>query len=293
MPQGGKAFAELSRLGAEARLSADALLWREGDPGDDVVLLLEGALEVVRESPEGEPVVVRTLGAGAILGEIAATDGLVRSAAVRASMPCRLLRVPGDAFRRLVRERPDVLEELFWQQLAWVRSLTEEVARTPRPAILDRQTRLYNGRFFRERLRGELDRARETGDLITIVLLDIDAYERFRAREGGHDGEGLSRVARALQGAARRGDLLARLVDARFAALLYGATRDDALRFAERLRERAEATPLKDSSALPGGRLTLLVGSATCPMDGTRADALLDAADTDLQRDGERRQEGR
>src|SRR5207245_9310769 len=94
MPRLSKTFEELRRIGAEAEVSRGSLLWRQGDAGDEVVVLLEGLFDIVRESPEGDPVVIRTVDAGAILGEMAAMDGLARSAAVRASTACRVLRVP-------------------------------------------------------------------------------------------------------------------------------------------------------------------------------------------------------
>jgi len=132
-----KTLEELKRIGAESEMSRDSLLWRQGDSGDEVVVLMEGLFDIVRDGPEGEPVVIRTVDSGAILGEMSALDGHARSAAVRASTQCRVLRVPGEEFRALIRSRPDLLEELFWQQVSWVRSLTEEVARTHRPPILD------------------------------------------------------------------------------------------------------------------------------------------------------------
>jgi diguanylate cyclase (GGDEF)-like protein len=286
MPKFAKTLEELKRIGRESDMSRDALLWRQGDTGDEVVVLLEGLFDVVREGPEGDPVVIRTVDAGAILGEMSALDGHARSAAVRASTQCRVLRVPGEQFRALIRERPDLLEELFWQQVAWVRSLTEEVARTHRPSILDRLTRLYTERFFRERLRTELERARETGDLLSIVVAEADDFDLYREAEGAHTGdETVAKMAQILHGAARKGDLIARMGDVRFAVLLYGATEGDAERLAERVRERTQATSFKGASALPGGRLTISLGTATCPMDGARVDALFDAADVSLLRD--------
>ena len=286
MTKSGKTLDELKRIGAESEVSRDALLWRQGDAGDEVVVLLEGLFDIVREGPEGEPVVIRTVDSGAILGEMAALDGLARSAAVRASTRCRVLRVPGEEFRTLIRSRPDLLEELFWQQVSWVRSLTEEVARTHRPSILDGHTRLYTERYFRERLRTELERARETGDLLSIVVLEADDFALYREVEGARAGdEGVAKMAQILHGAARKGDLIARMGDARFVVLLYGATEGDAERLAERLRERVHATPFKGASALPGGRLTISLGIGTCPMDGSRADALFEVADLGLHRD--------
>ena len=286
MPRFAKTLEELRRIGKESEISRDALLWRQGDIGDEVVVLLEGLFDVVREGPEGDLVVIRTVDAGAILGEMSALDGHARSAAVRAGTQCRVLRVPGAQFRALIRSRPDLLEELFWQQVAWVRSLTEEVARTHRPSILDRLTRLYTERFFRERLRAELERARETGDLLSIVLAEADDFDRYREAEGARTGdESVAKLAQILHGAARKGDLIARLGDVRFSVLLYGATQGDAERLAERVRERTQATPFKGASALPGGRLTVSLGTATCPMNGARVDSLFDAAELALHRD--------
>jgi diguanylate cyclase (GGDEF)-like protein len=281
-----KTLAELGRIGKESDVSRDALLWRQGDPADEVVVLLEGLFDVVREGPEGEPVVIRTVDAGAILGEISALDGAARSAAVRASTPCRILRVPGEQFRRLIRDRPDLLEELFWQQVTWIRSLTEEVARTHKPSILDRLTRLYNARFFQDRVRGELERAHETGDLLSLVMVEVDDFDTYRARQGARVGdEGVTRVAQALRTAARKGDLIARLGDARFVLLLYGATGAEARRLAERLRGDVQAMTFKADGDRGGVTLAASVGASTYPDDGVRADTLFDAAELALQRD--------
>jgi diguanylate cyclase (GGDEF)-like protein len=294
MPKFAKTLEELKRIGEESEVSRDALLWRQGDSGDEVVVLLEGLFDVVREGPEGEPVVIRTVDAGAILGEMSALDGHTRSAAVRASTQCRVLRVPGEEFRSLIRSRPDLLEELFWQQVAWVRSLTEEVARTHRPSILDRLTRLYTERYFRERLRAELERARETGDLLSIAMVEVDEFDAYREAEGARSAdETVAKMAQIVHGAARKGDLIARLGDVRFVVLLYGASEADAARLGERVRERTHATPFKGASALPGGRLTVGLGTATCPMDGARSDALFDAAELNLQRDRAERERER
>src|SRR5262245_24134628 len=143
---------ELSSLGVEAQLEQGTLLWKEGDPGDHVVLLLDGLVEITHETPEGEVVALRTLEAGSILGEIAALDGRPRSATVKACSPCRIVRVQAADFRGLLHRRPSMLEELFLTQVERVRSLTRHVTRNHHRAITDPLTRLYNYGFLRERL---------------------------------------------------------------------------------------------------------------------------------------------
>jgi diguanylate cyclase (GGDEF)-like protein len=276
-------YPELARLGTETRLSAGALLWKEGDPGDHVAMLLEGLLEVVHESPEGESVVLRTLESGAVVGEIASTDGRARSATVRARTPCRILTVAAAEFRSLLRRRPDILEELYWLQVERVRSLTRQVARTHHRAITDPLTHLYNFGFFRERLEIETERARQTGDLVSLIIFDIDHFKHYNDTNGHQEGNGvLVGVAEILKSTGRRGDILARYGGEEFVALLYGASRDEAVRFAESVRHGVETFSFAGAAKQPGGKVTMSAGVATFPWDATDDDGLIKSADKKL-----------
>jgi diguanylate cyclase (GGDEF)-like protein len=277
-------YPELSRLGAEEDLAQGALLFREGDPGDSVVLLLDGELEIFKEPSEGEEVTLRVVHAGATVGEMAA-DGGRRSANVRARTPCRLVRVPAHAFRALLRSRPDILEELYWQQVDRVRDLTRQVTRTHRRAVTDPLTRLYNFGFFRERLALELERARETGDPVSLVMFDIDHFKHYNDSNGHQEGNAvLATVSEIIRRTGRRGDVMARYGGEEFVALLYGATRAEAAHFASLVREAVEAQPFAGGAHQPDGRVTLSGGIATFPEDADGEDALIAAADANLYR---------
>jgi len=216
---------ELTRMGVESRLGSGAVLWREGDPGDSVALLLDGLLEIVHAS-EGEEVILRTLESGAVVGEMS-TDGRGRSATVRARTPCRVVKVGAGPFRQLLREKPELLEELYWLQVERVRSLTRQVSRTHHRAITDPLTHLYNFGFFRERLDIEIDRARHTGDPVALVMFDLDHFKKYNDRQGHQEGNTvLQGVADILRNCARRGDVIARYGGEEFVALLYAAPRE-------------------------------------------------------------------
>jgi len=278
-------FEELRDLGVEDRLPAGALLWREGDPGDEVVLLVEGELEVLHESDEseGERVVLRTLASGAILGELASLDGQARSATVRTSTPCRVLRISAASFRELLKRRTDILEQLFWEQVERVRSLTRDVTRTHRRAITDPLTQLYNFGFFRERLRLELERAAATGDPVSLVIFDIDHFKHYNDGNGHQEGNvALVQVADVLKKTGRRGDVVARYGGEEFVGLLYGATREEATRFAEAVRQAIESTPFKGGESQPLGRVTVSGGVASYPVDARTEESLIQAADQNL-----------
>jgi diguanylate cyclase (GGDEF)-like protein len=293
----GASLAALVAIGEELEVASGEWLWREGDGGDSAVVVLGGALEVLRESADGDAILIRTLGAGELVGELACLDGLARSASVRAQGPCRLLRVTADRFESLVRQQAELRDDLFWTQVERVRSLTTHVSRTHRRAITDSLTGLYNFGFFRERLALEVERARHTSDPVSLVLFDIDHFKRYNDVHGHQEGNVvLTRVAEIFRSAGRRGDIVARFGGEEFVLLLYGATRLDAWLLAESLRARIEAETFPGAATQPGGRLTVSAGVATFPEDAAGDNQLIEASDVRLyesKRSGRNRVSGK
>jgi diguanylate cyclase (GGDEF)-like protein len=284
-------FADLGPLGEERGLEAGALLWREGDPGDHVILLVEGRLEVSHQAPDGEEITIRHLYPGAVAGEMAALDGQARSATVRARVASRVLMVPAGRFREFLRARPDLLEQLFWLQVERVRSLTWRVSRTHHKAITDPLTSLYNYGFFRERLALELERAQITGDTVALAMFDLDHFKHFNDSHGHHEGNRvLARVAELLRQTGRRGDVAARYGGEELVALLYGASAGDAWRFAEAFRQAVGKERFPGGETQPLGKVTVSSGIAVFPIDAHDDIALVKVADARLY---QAKQEGR
>lgn len=83
----------LEHAGEQVLVVAGTWLFRAGDPADAMYVVLTGRLEVVADDA-----VLRELGAGAILGELALLTGAPRSASVRARRDTRALRVSREEF---------------------------------------------------------------------------------------------------------------------------------------------------------------------------------------------------
>lgn len=66
---------------------------RQGDPGSRLFLVIEGALDVVRQEADGTESTLATLGPGDHFGELAVFQGARRTATVRARTRARLLAV--------------------------------------------------------------------------------------------------------------------------------------------------------------------------------------------------------
>jgi len=83
------------------RLVPGDVLFRQGDPGDAMYVLLEGSLDVL----VGETVVENST-RGAILGEMALIDQSPRSATVVARENAALVKLDAIRFQRLIQQHP-------------------------------------------------------------------------------------------------------------------------------------------------------------------------------------------
>lgn len=82
-------------------LAAGDMLFREGEPGDAMYVLLEGSLDVVIG---GETMERSTR--GAILGEMALIDDSPRGATVVATEPARLAKIDEKRFNFIIQNNP-------------------------------------------------------------------------------------------------------------------------------------------------------------------------------------------
>jgi NTE family protein len=87
------------------RVPAGEWLFRQGDPGDALLIVQSGRLEVVLDSPDG-PRRAGLIGPGGVLGELALLLGGVRTASVRALRESELLRLDKGAFDELFQTVP-------------------------------------------------------------------------------------------------------------------------------------------------------------------------------------------
>jgi CRP-like cAMP-binding protein len=94
-----KELRTIATLADEIDLRGGKVLMRQGAPGREFFVLLEGTVEVVRDGKQ-----VTTLGEGDFFGELALISNIPRTATVTATSPIRALVVFGRDFRRLLQE---------------------------------------------------------------------------------------------------------------------------------------------------------------------------------------------
>ena len=87
-------------------------LFQQGDMGDAAYIVMEGAADVLINTPKGQ-VKVATLGKHQIIGEIAILCDVPRTATVLANQHTVALKINKDTFFRLVAEFPQMSVEIM------------------------------------------------------------------------------------------------------------------------------------------------------------------------------------
>src|SRR3569623_724057 len=122
----------------ETRIEPGQLLFSEGDPGDAVYLIVKGSVrvfvggdKVVSADGSRRPATtINEAGAGACIGEMAVHAASPRTASVRGLDRSRARRVPGEGFKRLRSERPEMSEASVAELVHRMRGLLAQTSGT-------------------------------------------------------------------------------------------------------------------------------------------------------------------
>ncbi|HKX78541.1 MAG TPA: cyclic nucleotide-binding domain-containing protein [Novosphingobium sp.] len=102
--------AEVVELAEVQTFAAGEIVLAEGDGGNDIFVVRRGSM-IVEKVLGGRPVFLSYVPAGSYVGEMALIDGKPRSATVRAAIRSETIRLPGEAFARLLARKPELLRK--------------------------------------------------------------------------------------------------------------------------------------------------------------------------------------
>lgn len=188
--------AELDLAAIEARsrcrsFHADEVLVDFDDLTSDIFFLVSGEVRVLIRTRSGKEVILGEMRPGAAFGELAALDGIKRSANVTALTRGEVCTMSSNAFREIVFANPVVADRLFRLLTGRIRELD---ARIMEHTVLDLRHRLYS-----ELLRLSIPRASHPGERVVtpppyhhVLASRIGCRREQITREfTSMDGEGL------------------------------------------------------------------------------------------------------
>jgi diguanylate cyclase (GGDEF)-like protein len=151
-------------------------------------------------------------------------------------------------------------------------------------ALRDSLTRLFNKRYFMDRLDSELKFAARHETSLSLLMIDIDHFKKINDTYGHLGGDAvLAHLGRVLMAAVRNEDVVARFGGEEFTIILRAIGIEPATQMAERLRKAiAESAAMFGGGKLP---VTVSVGVAGFPSTAATApEELVEAADKALYR---------
>jgi CRP/FNR family transcriptional regulator, transcriptional activator FtrB len=120
----------IGRIAAITRITSLAeatVLCEEGEPANELYILLNGQLAILAQAANGTSAVVEVLDAGATFGLSAVLAQLPRLVTARSVKPCRLLSIDASGLRTLVAQEPSLVTLLLRAEAEGFRALVQQV----------------------------------------------------------------------------------------------------------------------------------------------------------------------
>ena len=149
-------------------------------------------------------------------------------------------------------------------------------------ATTDGLTDLYNHRYFQEQMLMAVENSKRYGTEFSLIILDIDFFKKFNDTFGHQAGDAVLRqVAHTLKKNVRATDIVCRYGGEEMSIILPNTPKDEAYTTAQKICERVASNKIKLSNDKESN-VTISLGVATFPHDGSTPSEIIDCADKRL-----------
>lgn len=180
------------------------------------------------------------------------------------------------------------LQEVNARLMRQTEELTRVNTELQELTITDPLTGLHNRRHFEKLMETEVEVSIRSGDINSIVMLDVDSFKGINDQYG-HDAGDLiiCHVAKVIRARIRRTDVACRFGGDEFFILLRRASAENAVTIAESLRERVASQKLVIKGREVGVTLSIGVATTTAARPVRSAPEFFKNADLALYRSKE------
>jgi diguanylate cyclase (GGDEF)-like protein len=252
----------------------DDILFREGDTGKNMFILLSGLLNAFGTQSDEMQRWLFDISPGDFFGEMSIIAHEPRSATICAKTDSVVMMLDIVDFFRIISDSPiigyKILRAIGTVQNQWLNQSSKsyndlmrwgENAR--RRAITDEMTGLYNRRFLEESIKERFNNSFMNLRIMSLLMMDLDKIHGINDRHGTKGGDLIiTSSAHIIRDCLRPGDIPARLSGDEFAVLLPDTGKKDAVMLAERIRENIANKQVEVPSA-PGASDNVLISTKT------------------------------
>jgi diguanylate cyclase (GGDEF)-like protein len=297
----GQEFSAVAVFLDRCRVKKGGTIFNEGDAGEDMFILLSGAVNAFASQSDGTQRWMFDIKPGDFFGEMSVIAREPRSATLSAKEDTELMTLHGIDFYRIIFERPmigvKILRAIGAVQNQWLDQSSKsyndlmrwgETAR--RRAITDELTGLYNRRFLEESIKNRFDHGSVGLRKMSLLMMDLDKVHAINEKYGFLSGDRvIIAVAGILRSCTRSGDIAARLSGDEFSVLLPDTEGSNAKIIADRIRQNVQDRQVEVFKS-PGSTENVSIdirgsiGIAEAPTHAGTVEALIFAADGALRK---------
>jgi len=276
-------------------------IFKEGDMGDALFILLFGALSASGLQSDGTQRWLFDIYPGEFFGEMSIIANEPRSASITAVDDSVVFSIRSIDFYKIITYNPiigfKILKVISIVQNQWLdqsaKSYSDlirwgETAR--RRAITDEMTGLYNRRFLEESIKERFSNSSMNFRIMSLLMMDLDKIHGINDKHGTKAGDiVITAASRIISDCLRPGDIPARLSGDEFAVLLPDTDMSNATTVAERIRENIEKQQIEVPET-PGANKNVVIttrtsiGIAIAPMHAKTTEELEETADAALRK---------
>jgi CRP/FNR family cyclic AMP-dependent transcriptional regulator len=118
---------QVLKIAERESFKAGDLIFKEGDQGDKLYIIMSGQVRISRKMHSGEEEALSVLKEGDFFGEMSLIDDIERSADAIANAECTLLSIKRDDFESLLFINKDIAHSILW---AFTRTLSMRLRET-------------------------------------------------------------------------------------------------------------------------------------------------------------------
>ena len=279
----------------------DDVIFKEGDKGENMFILLSGSLSAFGDQSDGNQRWLFDINANEFFGEMSIIAHEPRSATICAKTDSVVMVLNSDDFYRIISDYPiigyKILRTIGTVQNQWLNQSSKsyndlirwgENAR--RRAITDEMTGLYNRRFLEESIKERFNNSFMNLRIMSLLMMDLDKIHGINDHYGTKAGDLIiMSCSQIIRDCLRPGDIPARLSGDEFAILLPDTDKNDAVKVAEQIREII-AEKQVEVPAAPGASDNVMIGTKTsigiaiAPAQANTLEKFEEIADTALRK---------